>query len=283
MVQEGKRRRSLRSAVSAKAVVSRMIETHHRAVAVLILKLGKVTSLRQVGPMLTQEISTCSTCKGSGQVYKDKDKCKKCKGARVVEQKKVLELYIPPGSRERDTIILAGEADQVPDQEPGDIIFELVETPHPVFHRAGNDLTADIHISLSEALTGFNRVVVTHLDGRGISISVKQPQGRILRPDQVLKVSGEGMPVKRSESRGDLFLVVKIDFPEDGWIQNDAVVQKLRDALPQPATSESPEIVDEVEFDPDATLDDFGGGSDDPRGGAEWEDEEGEGPQCATQ
>lgn len=246
---------------------------------------GKVTSIRQVGPMLTQEVSPCATCKGSGKVYKEKDRCKKCKGNRVVEQKKVLELYIPPGSREGDKIVLAGEADQQPDQEPGDIIFELVETPHETFNRAGADLSADIHISLAEALTGFSRVVLTHLDGRGISLTVKQPKGRISQPDQVLKVVGEGMPVKRSDSKGDLYLIVKVDFPEDGWIQNDAIIQKLRDALPQPPMAPTAEIVDEVEFDPDANLDEFGGGSDDPRGGAQWEDEdeEADGAQCATQ
>src|ERR1700761_5739912 len=101
--------------------------------------------------MLTQEIITCSVCKGAGEVFKDKDKCKKCKGNRVVQEKKMLELYIPRGSREGERIVLAGEADQVPDQEPGDIIFTLVEAAHDVFSRAGPDLQAEVHVSLSEA------------------------------------------------------------------------------------------------------------------------------------
>lgn len=234
--------------------------------------------------MLTQEIIQCSTCKGAGEVYKDKDKCKKCKGNRVVQEKKMLELYIPRGSREGERIVLAGEADQVPDQEPGDIIFTLVEAEHEVFSRAGSDLQAEIHISLSEALTGFDRVVLTHLDGRGIQLKVKQPKGKILKPNQVLKVSGEGMPVKKSDAKGDLFLSVQIEFPEDGWVQNTAMVDKIREALPEPPTAPTAEVVDEVDFE-EGDLEDFGAGSDDPRAAGAWEDdEEGmDGPQCQTQ
>jgi DnaJ family protein A protein 2 len=197
-----------------------------------------------------------------------------------------LELYIPRGAREGEKIVLAGEADQLPDQEPGDVVFELNESPHEVFTRAGDDLMADLKISLAEALTGFNRVVITHLDGRGIQVHVQQPQGRVLKPNQVIKVPGEGMPVKKSDAKGDLFLVVKIEFPEDGWIKDEETIKKIKDALPGPAKTEDvkPETVDEVEIDYDASLEDFGSGSDDPRAGGEWEDDEEEGgPQCATQ
>jgi DnaJ family protein A protein 2 len=93
--------------------------------------------------------------------------------------------------------------------------------------------------------------------------------------------------MKRSDAKGDLFLVVDIEFPKDGWLKNDAAVQKVRDALPASEHEEPKhEEIEEVEIDFDAELDDFGAGSGDPRaGGAEWEDdEEGEGgPQCATQ
>ncbi|KAL2357542.1 hypothetical protein BJ546DRAFT_964457 [Cryomyces antarcticus] len=248
---------------------------------------GMTTGLRSVGPgLVTQETTSCSTCKGTGQFYADKDKCKKCKGARVVSSRKILELYIPRGSREGEKIVLPGEADQLPDQEPGDIIFELVETPHKTFRRAGADLQADLNITLAEALTGFNRVVLAHLDGRGISINLPQPRGRVLRPDQVLRVAGEGMPYKKSDARGDLYLVVKIQFPEDGWLKDETALKRVRDVLPKAHPEIKTDTVDEVEYDEKASLDDFGAGSGDPRAGAEWEDEDDDedgAPQCAQQ
>ena len=252
---------------------------------------GRSTRLRQLGGnLVTQETVPCSTCNGRGKFYADKDKCKKCKGARTVKQKKMLELYIPPGSREGDKIVLAGEADQDPDdEEPGDIIFELVEEPHKTFNRAGADLQADLDISLSEALTGFNRVVLTHLDGRGVQLNIQQPKGKVLRPDEVLKIPGEGMPFKKSDSKGDLYLTVNISFPEDGWLESEEAVDKVREVLPKPQLpehkpGETPELVDEVLFEVVENLDGFGAGSGDPRAGAEWEDEEDGGQaQCQTQ
>ncbi|KAF1849546.1 DnaJ-domain-containing protein [Cucurbitaria berberidis CBS 394.84] len=252
-------------------------------------RVGAKAVLRQVGPgLVTQETVPCGNCQGSGQVIPEKQRCKKCKGKKVVESKNVLELYIPRGARQGDRITLAGEADQLPDQDPGDIIFTLTETPHDVFERAGADLRAELKVSLVEALTGFNRVVLTHLDGRGLQLHVEQPNGNVLRPGQVLKIAGEGMPMKRSDARGDLYLVVDVEFPEDGWLKDDAALQKVRDALPKDEKDEEKhEEVEEVDAEFDADMEEFGAGSGDPRaGGGEWEDddEEGEGgPQCATQ
>lgn len=250
-------------------------------------QIGSVTGIRQImtpqGPMLAQDTSECNVCKGEGTIFKEKDRCKKCKGERTVEEKKVLELYIPRGSIQGDRIVLAGEADESPGQEPGDLIFELAETEHETFHRAGNDLQADLHITLGEALTGFNRVVLTHLDGRGISLKV--PQGEVIQPDQVLRIPEEGMPIKKSEGRGDLYLTVKIDFPEDGFFKSEETIKKIRDLLPGPPPPIKTDVVDEVEdFERNADIEEFGAGSGDPRAGGDWEDDDDEeGPQCATQ
>ena len=56
--------------------------------------------LRSIGPgLVTQETVMCSSCKGTGNVFKEKDRCKKCKGERIIEVRKSLELYIPRGSK----------------------------------------------------------------------------------------------------------------------------------------------------------------------------------------
>ncbi|KAF9630369.1 hypothetical protein BFW01_g931 [Lasiodiplodia theobromae] len=247
---------------------------------------GSTLRIQTIGGMLSQVTTQCANCSGTGKVFKDKEKCKKCKGKRVVEKRKILELYIPRGAREGERIVLAGEADQQPDQEPGDIVFELVEKEHPVFRRAGADLAADLHVTLAEALTGFHRVVLTHLDGHGISLNVKQPQGKILRPGEVLKVPSKGMPVKKSDAHGDLYLVVHIKFPEDGYIQDEAALKKIRELLPGAEPEIKAEEVEDVDFEADADLDNFGANSDDPRAANAWEDDEDDmegGPQCATQ
>lgn len=184
--------------------------------------------------------------------------------------------------REGDKIVLEGEADQVPDQEPGDIVFSLVQTEHSVFRRSGTDLSANIDVTLVEALCGFSRVVIKHLDGRGLHIQHPQPIARVLEPGQVIKVAGEGMPHKKSDLKGDLYLVVNIKFPERSWLEENQVMSKLQELLPKPDEPIKPDVVDDVTYDETASLEDFGTGAE---GGETWvdEDEGEEGPQCAQQ
>lgn len=235
-----------------------------------------------MGPIIQQSTVKCGNCNGVGRVYEAKDRCKRCKGTRTIEERKQLELYIPPGSKEGDVIRLEGEADQVPDQEPGDIVFHLVETEHEIFRRAGSDLTADLDITLGEALCGFSRVVLKHLDGRGISLTHPHQPGEFLRPGQTLKIAGEGMPIKRKEAKGDLYLTCMIEFPPDGTL-GSSTLDTLKQILPEPEFPEiEADVIDEVDYDPEASIDDFGGGD------GEWvdadDDAEGmDGPQCRQQ
>lgn len=195
-----------------------------------------------------------------------------------------LMLHTDLDCREGERIVLAGEADQVPGKEPGDIVFHLVEAEHPVFRRVGADLTAPLTVTLAEALAGFSRVVLKHLDGRGIELTHPKRPGEVLRPGQVIKIPGEGMPYKRSDARGDLYLVVDVKFPDKNWKPSAATLEKLKEMLPGPEKPIEADIIDEVDYEPDADLSEFGQG--DPRGGSRWggdDDDEGETAQCATQ
>ena len=182
--------------------------------------------------------------------------------------------------RQGDKVVLEGEADQVPDQEPGDIIFVITEQPHSVFQRSGADLKATIQVDLVEALCGFSRVIIKHLDGRGISITYPQSsqKGSL---SQVIKVRGEGMWHKKSDSKGDLYLQIDIQYPRYEWLEQNNALEKLREALPKHDPAPNPEEIDEVEYNGEANMNDFGGSGQED---GEWEDDEDEGqPQCRQQ
>lgn len=119
--------------------------------------------------------------------------------------------------------------------------------------------------------------MLKHLDDRGIH--VEYPLGkdpRVLQPGQVLKVPGEGMPIKKSERKGDLYLNVKILFPSYQDLQRSPdTTQKLRELLPQPQKvppSIQAEEVDNVSFEEVSNLDGVGDGED----GSDWVDEDDE-------
>lgn len=89
---------------------------------------------------------------------------------------------------------------------------------HDSFERNGNDLLTHVTITLSEALLGFSRVILTHLDGRGIKIS--NPPGKIMKPGNTIVLQGEGMPVhKRPDEKGSLYLMFEIEMPTPNWLK----------------------------------------------------------------
>lgn len=59
---------------------------------------GIEVKLRQIGPGMMQQMqNTCSDCHGSGDFIREKDRCKKCKGKRVMELDHKLEVGVVLG------------------------------------------------------------------------------------------------------------------------------------------------------------------------------------------
>ncbi|KAI8332298.1 hypothetical protein BC941DRAFT_462980 [Chlamydoabsidia padenii] len=215
-----------------------------------------VTRQIQMG-MLQQMQVPCGECNATGEIAKDR--CKKCKGKKVTEEKKFLDVFIEKGMIDGQKIVIKGEGDQEPGVEAGDVNLVLDQKKHNVFEREGDDLLCHVTITLTEALCGFEKVLVTHLDGRGIH--VKHPAGKVIKPNMVKRVPHEGMPVyKRSDDRGDLYIVFDVAFPDDDFTTL-ANINTLKSLLPQQSTS-SPadkehDIIDECSLT-DGDLDAFG-------------------------
>lgn len=196
----------------------------------------------------------CNSCRGRGELFREKDRCKPCKGTGLVDETKILEAYIPKGARDGHKIVLEGEADEEFGKKTGAVIIEVKQKVHPVFQRKHEDLYATIKISLAEAISGLSRVVLRHLDGRGIRINT--PPGTVIRPNQVIKVPGEGMPIRKSDRCGDMYLNVNIEFPPNGWCVETAELRKLKDMLPEtPFSTKEKELksipesqVDDVDY-----------------------------------
>ena len=94
------------------------------------------------------------------------------------------------------------------------------------------------------------------------------------------------MPYKKSETKGDLYLIVQIDFPDHDWLQQNERIAKLQELLPRQTSSIATDIVDEVEYDDTARLSDFGAGEQNADDDGGWEDadeENGAEAQCAQQ
>jgi DnaJ-class molecular chaperone len=120
-----------------------------------------------------------------------------------------LEAQIEKGMASGSTIKFERMSEQSPGMIPGDIVMTLKQKPHPYLKRSGDDLHTGLTISLRQALLGFTKEV-THLDGHVVKITREEPTA----PDQVLKITGEGMPKHDFSSEfGNLLVNLTVEFP----------------------------------------------------------------------
>lgn len=108
-------------------------------------------------------------------------------------------------------------------RNPSSIIIVLTLKDDPTFEVSGLDLLVTINITLQEALLGFSRVILTHLDKRQIKVdrsSVPGKKTKVTRSGDVDRIRGEGMPGKLGE-KGDLYVKWDVDWPEDGWADGE--------------------------------------------------------------
>lgn len=216
---------------------------------------GYQVAMRQVGMGMIQQMQVpCQECDHTGAIAKDR--CKKCKGKKVTVEKKFLDVFIEKGMENGQKIAMKGEGDQEPGVEPGDVILVLNQKEHKTFTREGNDLLAKVKITLTEALCGFDKVLVTHLDGRGIQ--VMHPAGTIIKPGMVKRIPNEGMPTyKRPDNKGDLYIEFDVEFPKDNFATTEQL-SNLESILPKRKRErQEQEIIDECRL-MDATMEAFG-------------------------
>lgn len=192
---------------------------------------GIFVKLRQIGPGMVQQIQQpCHECGQTGEKIKEKDRCKKCSGKKIVKEKKILECHVDKGMRDGQKVTFKGEADQAPNIEPGDIVIVLDEQEHDVFKRNGSDLIMNIDITLVEALCGFQRTVKT-LDGRTLLLT--SHPGEVVKPGELKCVLGEGMPIYRNPmEKGSLVVKFDVKFPENNWVAQEKLVN-LEKLLPK--------------------------------------------------
>lgn len=194
------------------------------------------------------KIVTCSVCKGSGQVVKQQQTffgvfqtasvcdhcagqgqspekpCKDCKGKGVVKGEKKIELNIPAGVANGDTLSMRGEgeAGQLGHQA-GDLFIQLRVQPDKHYKREGNHLYTTAVINYSQAVLGA-KIKVKGFDG---DHTVKIPAATV--SGAIFTVDGKGFKSLNSYGKGDLKVEVKIDVPKELNKEQKKAIEALSD------------------------------------------------------
>lgn len=160
-------------------------------------------------------------------------KVKKLKIVRTVQHptpsqtERVLTVDVKKGWKPGTKIKFAGEGDELPDGSFQDIEFVIEQKPHEKFRREGDDLLADMNITLGEALCGFSKTI-RHLDGHEVIVSGGSGNS-VVSDGQVIVVSNEGMPLSKSPgAKGNFKVRVHVRYPSQ---LTPAQKQQLRSIL----------------------------------------------------
>jgi len=195
---------------------------------------------RKMGIFQQTEQTYCPDCHGRGEIIEEKDKCPACNGKQVVSDRKILELVVEPGMKDNQRITFAGESDQAPNMEPGDVIFVIRTKEHNRFKRSGNDLIMMHSITLVEALTGF-QFSFQHLDKR--NIIVKSAPQQVVKPGDVMAIPDMGMPIYgRPFTWGRMLVKFDVIFPLYNEVSSK--IDEIRKCLPAPAKTDDTLMTD---------------------------------------
>ena len=137
---------------------------------------------------------------------------------------KEVEVKIPAGIADGQTIRLKGQGLAGPGGRAGDVLITVSVAAHPQFTRAGADLQLELPITLYEAVLG-GKVRVPTLDG---AVELAIPPGT--NAGRTFRLKGKGFPAK--DGAGDLLATVRIMLPEGGDPELEALMRKWRDHKP---------------------------------------------------
>jgi molecular chaperone DnaJ len=170
------------------------------------------------------QVATCSTCEGRGRVYSQK--CHKCRGEGRVKEQQNINIDIPAGIANGQTISLSGygEAGEKGGQS-GDLFVVVHVKAHNKFERKGNNILSNENISFPQAVLG-DKIDVKTIKG---FVKMKIPSGT--QSGEIFRIKGEGIPeLGRSGSRGDQLVTIIVSVPKSPTREQRRIIEDLGNA-----------------------------------------------------
>ncbi|MEU7693019.1 molecular chaperone DnaJ [Microbispora hainanensis] len=181
---------------------------------------GEVSQVTRsfLGQVMTSR--PCPQCGGYGSVIRHP--CMECSGEGRVRTRRTIKVRIPAGVEDGTHIQLAGEGEVGPGGgPPGDLFLEIVERPHQIFERRGDDLHCTVAIPMTAAALGTSLTIET-LDGaEEIDIRPGTQAG------QVIPLYGKGVQRLNETGRGDLLIHVNVETPSKLDPQQEELLREL--------------------------------------------------------
>ena len=170
---------------------------------------------------IMQNLISCQLCQGEGQIYKNK--CISCNGNGIINKEETIDVKIPTGVQDGMSMVFQGMGQAIKNGTSGSLIVNFNEIPNKKYVRIGNDLRFTLKLPYYTLVLGGETNVETI---EGTKIKIKIPE--LNNIGDTLRVSGKGMKIMNSESRGDLMINLDIDMPKELSDTDKELLEKMK-------------------------------------------------------
>jgi molecular chaperone DnaJ len=185
---------------------------------------GQVTRIQNTILGQMQTTTVCPACGGEGQTITDK--CKSCFGDGIVKGEEVISINIPPGVGEGMQLSVNGKGNAgARGGVNGDLIVVIEEIEHEQLKREGNNLMYDLFLNFADAVLGTS-VEVPTIEGKvKVKVEAGTPAGKVLR------LKGKGLPEVNSHYKGDLLININIWTPQTLSSEEKKIMETLKESV----------------------------------------------------
>lgn len=186
---------------------------------------GKIVYTQQSFFGQVQNVQTCPDCRGIGKIVKEK--CPDCYGTGYISSKKKIQVKIPAGIDNGQSIRIAGKGEPGTNGgERGDLLVEVTVSRSPVFMRQETSIFSTVPISFATAALG-GPIKIKTVDGE-VEYEVKPGT----QTDTKVRLRGKGVPSLRNKNiRGDHYVTLVVTVPEKLTEEQKEALKHFDDAM----------------------------------------------------
>ena len=185
---------------------------------------GTVTQAQRTPFGMMQSQTVCPKCRGRGQIIHQP--CPDCRGAGAVRKRRTIQVNIPAGIDNGQTISLRGQGHSGKNGGPaGDLLITVMVRPHEIFRRDGTAVFCEAPITFTQAVLGGTLEIPT-IDGK---VKYDIPEGT--QTGTVFRLRGKGIPVLNGRGRGDQYVTVNIETPRNLNREQKEALKKFSESL----------------------------------------------------